>query len=127
MASMSPIRDPAKDALLTPQNCASDHRLPADAGGFDRQYGQARASRQRRCCRQTVELNKLPMVMASVNVETGVNQPTIHQLLEVLGDVSVINRTSIMGTNNGSGSNRVRRRSCWCSIFRMAPSRRTWS
>ena len=58
------------------------------------------------------------MVMASVNVETGVNQPTIHQLLEVLGDVSVINRTSIMvnGQHVGAGDALFFRDEQWIRI-----------
>jgi nicotinamidase-related amidase len=41
------------------------------------------------------KLYQLPVVLATVNVSTGRNQPTIHQITEVLGDVPIIDRTSI--------------------------------
>lgn len=41
------------------------------------------------------KLYGLPVVLATVNVSTGRNQPTIHQLTEVLDDVPIIDRTSI--------------------------------
>ena len=37
----------------------------------------------------------LPIVLSTVNVETGANQPTIHQLADVLDDIEAIDRTTI--------------------------------
>ena len=34
-------------------------------------------------------------VLSTVNVATGRNQPTIHQIVDVLGDVPAVDRTSI--------------------------------
>jgi hypothetical protein len=36
-----------------------------------------------------------PIVLSSVNVKTGINQPTIRQITEVLPGVAPIDRTSI--------------------------------
>jgi len=44
---------------------------------------------------RTAKLFGLPIVLSTVNVGTGRNQPTIHQLTEVLGPVEAIDRTSI--------------------------------
>jgi nicotinamidase-related amidase len=44
---------------------------------------------------RTAKLYGLPIVLSTVNVATGRNQPTIHQLTEVLGDVRAIDRTAI--------------------------------
>jgi Isochorismatase family len=40
-------------------------------------------------------LYDLPTVLATVNVKTGINQPTIHQVTDVLGGLEPIDRTSI--------------------------------
>jgi nicotinamidase-related amidase len=44
---------------------------------------------------RTAKLFALPTVIATVNVATGRNQPTIHQISEVFPDVVPIDRTSI--------------------------------
>jgi len=44
---------------------------------------------------RTAKLFGLPIVLSTVNVGTGRNQPTIHQLTEVLGPLEAIDRTSI--------------------------------
>jgi nicotinamidase-related amidase len=44
---------------------------------------------------RAAKLYDLPIVLSTVNVSNGRNQPTIHQLTEVLGDVRAIDRTSI--------------------------------
>ena len=41
------------------------------------------------------KLYGLPVVLSTVNVNTGRNQPTIHQITEVLAGVEPIDRTSI--------------------------------
>ena len=96
MTSISPIRDPAKDELLTPQNCALliiDFQ-PIQVGSIASMDKRTLVANVVAVAR-TAKLYGLPVVVASVNVETGINQPTIHQLLEVLGDVKIIDRTSI--------------------------------
>ena len=91
-----PIRDQSKDQLLTPQNCALiviDYQ-PVQVGSI--------ASMDRRdlvmnivAVARTAKLYGLPIVLSTVNVETGANQPTIHQLADVLGDIEVFDRTTI--------------------------------
>jgi hypothetical protein len=41
------------------------------------------------------KLYEMPVVLSTVNVATGRNQPTIHQITDVLTDVDPIDRTSI--------------------------------
>ena len=96
MTSIMPIRDPSKDALLTPENCAL---LIID---FQPIQVASIASMEKRTLVSNVvavakaaKLYGLPIVVASVNVETGINQPTIHQLTDVLGDTRIIDRTAI--------------------------------
>jgi nicotinamidase-related amidase len=41
------------------------------------------------------KLFEMPVILSTVNVQTGRNQPTIQQITDVLGDVQPIDRTSI--------------------------------
>jgi nicotinamidase-related amidase len=96
MTSYATVRDPVSDHLLTPQNAAVviiDYQ-PVQVSSI--------ASRDKRqlvanitALARIAKLYKLPVVLATVNVATGRNQPTIHQITEVLGDVPIIDRTSI--------------------------------
>jgi nicotinamidase-related amidase len=91
-----PIRDPSKDHLLTPQNSALiiiDYQ-PVQVTSV--------ASMDRRALVTNVvavvkaaKLYKLPIVLSTVNVKTGRNAPTIHQLREILPDVEALDRTTI--------------------------------
>ncbi|MGN6741610.1 hydrolase [Dyella sp.] len=96
MTSYAKIRDPIADHLLTPQNAAVliiDYQ-PVQVSSI--------ASRDKRqlvanitALARIAKLYALPVVLATVNVSTGRNQPTIHQITEVLGDVPIVDRTSI--------------------------------
>lgn len=96
MTSYATIRDPIADHLLTPQNAAVliiDYQ-PVQVSSI--------ASRDKRqlvanitALARIAKLYGLPVVLATVNVSTGRNQPTIHQITEVLGDVPIVDRTSI--------------------------------
>jgi len=96
MTSYAKIRDPIADHLLTPQNAAVliiDYQ-PVQVSSI--------ASRDKRqlvanitALARIAKLYDLPVVLATVNVSTGRNQPTIHQITEVLDDVPIIDRTSI--------------------------------
>jgi nicotinamidase-related amidase len=91
-----PIRDPAKDHLLTPKNSALliiDYQ-PVQVNSIasmDRQklvdniVGVAKAGRA----------FGLPIVHSTVNVKGGLNKPPIPQLRKVLGDLPTVDRTSI--------------------------------
>ena len=96
MTSYATARDPVADHLLTPQNAAV---LIID---FQPVQVSSIASRDKRqlvanitALARIAKLYGLPVVLATVNVSTGRNQPTIHQITEVLGDVPIIDRTSI--------------------------------
>ena len=91
-----PVRDQANDHLLTPMNCALiviDYQ-PVQVGSI--------ASIDRRdlvlnivAVARTAKLYGVPVVLSTVNVKTGANQPTIHQLAEVLDGVEALDRTTI--------------------------------
>jgi nicotinamidase-related amidase len=101
MTSLS-MRDPRTDSLLTPQNAALliiDYQ-PVQVASV--------ASMDRRALveniiavAKTAMLYRLPVVLSTVNVKTGKNQPTIAQLGQVLGDVPSLDRTQINGWEDG--------------------------
>jgi len=96
MASIQPIRDPATDSLLTPQNAALvviDYQ-PVQVGSI--------ASMDRRllvanivAVVRTAKLYGLPIVLTTVNVKTGINKPTIPEIARLLPAVESIDRTSM--------------------------------
>jgi nicotinamidase-related amidase len=91
-----PIRDQTDDHLFTPKNCALiiiDYQ-PVQVGSI--------ASMDRRdlvmnivAVARTAKLYGVPVVLSTVNVETGANQPTIHQLADVLDGTEALDRTTI--------------------------------
>lgn len=95
MAS-EPIRDPAKDELLTAKNSALiiiDYQ-PVQVNSI--------ASMDRQLLVDNIvgvaKIGKaygLPIIHSTVNVKTGLNKPPINQLQKVLSDVPQIDRTSI--------------------------------
>lgn len=96
MTSFASVRDPLTDHLLTPQNAAL---VIID---FQPVQVSSIASRPKRelvanitALARIGKLYGLPVVLSTVNVNTGRNQPTIHQLAEVLAGVEPIDRTSI--------------------------------
>ena len=90
------MRDPKADHLLTPQNSALviiDYQ-PVQVTSI--------ASMDRRALVDNIvsvakaaKLYRLPIVLSTVNVKTGKNEPTIPQLSHVLGDVPSFDRTQI--------------------------------
>jgi len=91
-----PIRDQVTDHLLTPKNSTLiiiDYQ-PVQVTSV--------ASMDRRtlvtnivCVAKTAKLYELPVVLSTVNVKTGQNAPTIHQLQDVLTGVESYDRTAI--------------------------------
>jgi nicotinamidase-related amidase len=89
-------RDPVRDHLLTPENSALiiiDYQ-PTQVGSI--------ASMDRRtlvlnivAVAKTAKLYGLPIVLSTVNVKTGINAPTIHQLADVLEGMEAFDRTTI--------------------------------
>jgi nicotinamidase-related amidase len=90
------IRDQEEDHLLTPRNAALiiiDYQ-PVQVGSV--------ASMDRRtlvtnivAVARTAKLYDLPIVLSTVNVNTGANQATVHQLADVLDGMEAIDRTTI--------------------------------
>ncbi|AMP39628.1 hydrolase [Ralstonia solanacearum] len=95
MAS-EPIRDPANDHLLTPQNAAFviiDYQ-PVQVNSIASMDRQLLVNNIVGTSRAAV-VYKLPIVHSTVNVKTGLNKPPIPQLRKVLGDFPTYDRTSI--------------------------------
>jgi len=96
MTSSLTARDPVKDHLLTPKNAVLiiiDYQ-PVQITSV--------ASMDRRtlvtnivAVTRLAKLYELPIVLSTVNVNTGLNQPTIQQLRDLLPDVHGIDRTTI--------------------------------
>ncbi len=91
-----PIRDPIADHLLTPQNSAFlfiDYQPP--------QFSAVKSMNRDLMAKNaisTIKLVKLfdvPIVYSSVNVQTGLNQPTLPQFAELLEDETPVDRTSV--------------------------------
>src|ERR1051326_3234027 len=91
-----PVRDPRTDPLLTPANAAL---VIIDYQPTQVRSIQARDRKQLVAnAVATVRIAKLyglPVVLSTVNVATGRNQPTIPSLAELLPDTTPIDRTSI--------------------------------
>jgi nicotinamidase-related amidase len=94
--SSEPIRDPATDTLLTPQNSAL---IIIDYQPV--QVNSIKSMNQELLVDHIITVAKtgiaygLPIVLSTVNVQTGVNKPTIQPLLDVLSNVKVYDRTTI--------------------------------
>ena len=96
MTSFPTIRDPKTDHLLTPHNAALviiDYQ-PVQVSSIQSMSKRTLVANITAVAR-TAKLFALPTVIATVNVATGRNQPTIHQISDVLPDVVPIDRTSI--------------------------------
>lgn len=96
MTSFATIRDPRTDHLLTPQNAALviiDYQ-PVQVSSIQSMEKRALVENITAVAR-TAKLYELPTVIATVNVATGRNQPTIHQISEVFPHIQPIDRTSI--------------------------------
>jgi nicotinamidase-related amidase len=90
------IRDPMKDQLLTPENSSMiiiDYQplQVTSVASMDRRTLVANIVAVAR----TAKLYCLPIVLSTVNVKTGLNQPTIHQLQDILSGVQSFDRTTI--------------------------------
>ena len=96
MTSPKIIRDPLADHMLTPQNAALliiDFQpvQVTSVTSMDRRALVANITAVAR----TAKLYSLPIVVTTVNVKTGLNQPLIHQLVDILPGVEPIDRTAI--------------------------------
>src|SRR6185436_12953341 len=96
MTSFANIRDPKTDYLLTPQNSAVviiDFQpvQVASIASMDRRLLVANIVQVARIAK----VYDLPVVLSTVNVATGRNQPTIPQITQVLDRATALDRTSI--------------------------------
>jgi nicotinamidase-related amidase len=96
MSSSKTPRDPVNDHMLTPKNAAL---LIID---FQPVQVASIASMNKRllvanvaAVARTAKLYGVPTVLSTVNVSTGLNQPMIRPITDVLGDADIIDRTSI--------------------------------
>ena len=90
------IRDPLTDNLLTPANCALviiDYQ-PTQINSI-RSVDRAELIDHIVRVAKTAVLYKVPVVLSTVNVKSGRNQPTIAALEAVLPHVEALDRTTI--------------------------------
>lgn len=95
MAS-EPIRDPAKDHLLTPKNSAFiviDYQ-PVQVNSIASMDRQLLINNIVGAARAAIAYG-LPIIHSTVNVKTGLNKPPIPQLRKVLSEFPTYDRTSI--------------------------------
>jgi nicotinamidase-related amidase len=96
VTSPAMIRDPIADHMLTPDNAALliiDFQ-PVQVGSIVTMNKRLLVDNVTAVAR-TAKLYGLPVVLSTVNVATGRNTPTIHQITDVLPDVVPIDRTAI--------------------------------
>lgn len=95
MAS-EPIRDPLTDHLLTPQNAALliiDYQ-PTQVNSIKSMDHPTLVDHILTVAKAGVAYG-LPIILSTVNVQTGVNKPTVQPLLDALGNVRPFDRTTI--------------------------------
>ncbi|MGX7666405.1 hydrolase [Flavobacterium pedocola] len=96
MSSKSPIRDPENDHLLSPENSALiiiDYQ-PIQVSSI-KSMDQTFLVEQIVRLAKTAKVYNIPVILSTVNVQTGRNQDTIAPLKEVLALEPSYDRTSI--------------------------------
>ena len=96
MSSFNPIRDPKQDALLTPQNAALiviDYQ-PLQINSVTTMRRSEIIKNTSILCQLAVDF-KLPIVLSTVNVNTGVDKDTVAPIAEILKGIPSYDRTSI--------------------------------
>src|SRR5437868_6195236 len=94
--SSEPIRDPAKDHLLTPQNAALviiDYQ-PTQVNSIKSMDHQTLVDHIVTVAKTAIAYG-LPIILSTVNVATGKNKPTVQPLLDALGNIEAYDRTTI--------------------------------
>lgn len=96
MSSITPIRDPKTDHLISPENSAL---ILIDYQPL--QVNSVRSMDHEQLVKNIVTVTKvakgfnIPTILTTVNVESGINKPTIKHIKDVLPDVKEIDRTSV--------------------------------
>ncbi|MDR1782273.1 MAG: isochorismatase family protein [Bacilli bacterium] len=96
MASIKPIRDPKKDHLLTPENCAIviiDYQ-PTQIHSVN-SINTSKLIKNICLVAKAGHAYNIPIILSTVNVATTRNQETIPPLKEILKDEISYDRTSI--------------------------------
>lgn len=96
MSSTTPIRDPKNDHLLSPENSVLiiiDYQ-PIQISSI-KSMDQSYLTEQIVRLAKTAEVYNIPVILSTVNVQTGKNQDTIAPLKEVLAEDVSYDRTSI--------------------------------
>src|SRR5436189_134579 len=91
-----PVRDQVSDHLLTPRNSTLiiiDYQ-PIQVNSIGSMDQQTLVENIVRVAR-IATVYRLPVVLSTVNVKTGVNEPTIPELRELLEGVEPLDRTII--------------------------------
>ena len=94
--SSYPIRDPRKDALISPENSAFiiiDYQ-PVQVNSINSMRRSELITNIVVACQLVVDF-KLPIVLSTVNVKSGINKETIAPIREVLKGVTSYDRSSI--------------------------------
>ena len=103
MSSVKLIRDPKTDHLLTPENSALlviDYQ-PIQVHSIASMDRRELVENISNVCRVAKGFN-VPVILTTVNVATGLNQPTIPQIKKALPGQPEIDRTSIHGKTRSS-------------------------
>ena len=95
MTSMK-MRDPKTDELLTPHNAVLIiiDVQPVQVGSLATMEKRAFVQNVKSLA-EIAKLYNLPTILSTVNVQTGLNKPMIHQVTDVLSDVPVYDRTTL--------------------------------
>jgi nicotinamidase-related amidase len=131
MTSFAAIRDPKSDQLLTPQNAALviiDYQ-PVQVSSIQSMPKRTLVANITAVAK-TAKLFGLPTVIATVNVGTGRNQPTIHQITEIFPDIAPIDRTSInawedadfVAAVRGTGRKKLIMTALWTEVCLVHPA-----
>lgn len=94
--SSEPTRDPLMDHLLTPQNSVLviiDYQ-PTQVNSIKSMDQGTLVENIVTVARAGIAYG-LPIILSTVNVQTGVNKPTVQPLLDVLGGIKAYDRTTI--------------------------------
>lgn len=94
--SSYPMRNQETDHLLTPQNAAFvliDYQ-PVQISTIE-SMDKIRLVSNITILARMIKAYKIPTVVSTVNVKTGLNKPMLHQLREVFDDVGSFDRTTI--------------------------------
>lgn len=96
MSSYNPIRNPQKDTLLSPENSALiiiDYQ-PLQINSVTTMRRSDIIKNASILCQLAIDF-KLPIVLSTVNVKTGVDKDTVKPIAEILVGIPSYDRTSI--------------------------------